>query len=230
VSNYGGGGGGKGAKARVDVACAPCAQDAYATIARPVAISKCTVCPAGTTTNGDIGSTACFVGAGSFFNVATQAAQDCVPGYSCLGGDIANVGRLRIPCPVKSTTTGGASAFGQCTMAAGVFYDAASNAGVECPQGFVCAGGSIDEAPGPVQCPGGTTTASTGASDLSQCVTPPGTYFSGGAINVCPGGATPGTGVFCVGGSIYGEGGILTPCPNNFISDPGASREADCRP
>jgi hypothetical protein len=222
---------GKGAKGRVDVACTPCAADAYATIARPVAISKCTVCPTGTTTNGDIGSTTCYVQPGQFFNVATQAAQACPADQFCLGGDIADVGRLRTPCPIMSGTQGavGAADIGGCIMAAGVWYNANINSGVLCPQGFTCYGGSILDAPGPVQCPGGTNTANVGAAYIRQCVTPPGTYFSGGVIYVCPARATPGTGVYCLGGSITGDGwGILSPCPNNLCSNQGTARAADC--
>jgi hypothetical protein len=220
----GGKGGGKGAV--TDVACAPCAENAYATIARPVGVSKCVVCPTGTTTRGSIGSTACFVEPGQWFNVATQAAEPCPVDQWCPGGDIAAQGKQRIACPIKSTTQGqtGSDSRDDCVTAPGNYYDAGTDTVKECTQGFYCSGGSVTSADQSiVKCPDGSSTASPGASTFSQCANPPGTFFDGTSVLACPQGS------YCPGGSVTGAGTTVTDCPaGSATASAGSSLFSQC--
>lgn len=217
-------------KGKVDIACALCDEDTYSTIARPVAISKCTPCPSGTISSTQFGGVACEVLTGQWFNVATQAAEACPVGYWCGGGNIANVGKVRTPCPLKSTTAGfGSPGPSYCYAAPGTFYDPGTDTVKECPQNYYCAGGSVTNPATavPTPCPGKTTTASTGASVIDQCVVQPGFLWSGGAIEICPS-AFPGR--YCLGGSITGQGAGSLECPNFTCSNPGTARIVDCFP
>lgn len=142
----------------------------------------------------------------------------------CAGGDIASDGLKRNACPMRSSTQGakGSSKLADCIAAPG---NNASGGGVgSCPQGHYCPGGSVTGNATEVRvCPEGSTTASPGASLISQCVNPPGTWFDGVSVQVCPQGS------YCPGGSVTGGGTTVTACPKgSTTANPGASLVSQC--
>lgn len=157
-----------------------------------------------------------------------------------MGGDIANVGKLRQPCPVRSTTQGatGSAELGDCFAAPGNYADAVTGAVKVCPQGSYCAGGSVrDERI--FACPLGSTTLSTGASQLGDCTVGPGYYChpatSDAALVCFFDSHSPKlfctADFYCSGGSVLGAGAVETPCPtkSSTVGATGRSSLSDCQ-
>lgn len=164
--------------------------------------------------------------AGSWFNVATQQGETCSLNSWCLGGDIASDGKLKNPCPARSTTQGktGQDEFADCIANSGSYYDGTNV--VPCPSNSFCGGGSIGpggEGTVATACPTYTETPSPGAPLISGCAIAPGFYWHpAGYVALCE------AGNYCLGGSPDGSGAIQTPCTPPATSSPGASRAAQC--
>ena len=194
-------------------------------------------------------ATSCVAAPGSYCQVAAgvaaaspadpvYAAGTCPAGYYCTGGRGAD----KAPC----------------TAAPGSFCPAGSTggAGVQCPAGSFCAGGTSDRAdcavaPG-LYCPAGSPTGSGapcpqgyacagGAADKAPCAAAPGSYCPAGSS--APVGVTCPQGSFCAGGAADAvpcavDGGNYCPavssapagtqCPQGYYCAGGTADKAPC--
>ena len=141
-------------------------------------------------------------------------------------------------CPVgqyrKACATTEDSSCAACTAAPGHYcpLGSASSAGVACPEGLSCAGGSADKQP----CPDGWNKDTTGSSSCS----PPceaGYFYQNASCVPCPAGSYRTSDdldcVLCPAGLFAANESSIscTPCPaGTFLTEMGANSSAACSP
>jgi hypothetical protein len=136
------------------------------------------------------------------------AVTICARDFWCPGGSVTGSGSTATACPSGATTIStGSFSITQCLVPRGYYY--VDGVVTICPQSSWCPGGSVSRAGDTIfECPLGSTTPSTGASDLGDCVCEPGYYYNGNAVVICE------LNKWCAGGSITGAGAVATPCPS----------------
>lgn len=183
----------------------PCGLDSYSPGLRKQ--TTCNACPAGTHTDPDAlegsytSQDACLAGPGSA--MGADGATPCQAGffkegYTGLGEECSSCAQAR---GAGLTTAGaGAASAAECKFLE-LGYAAVTSKGVVqtaavldlaevtraklCPQGYVCRGGDPRSSSTVQRCTNGLSTQAEGASDVSQCLAPPGYRYTGSSTVEC---------------------------------------------
>uniref|UniRef100_A0A383V6N3 Laminin EGF-like domain-containing protein n=1 Tax=Tetradesmus obliquus TaxID=3088 RepID=A0A383V6N3_TETOB len=184
-------------------------------------------CPGGSPKSTDAPAIACGPNQSSAAGAKSQGDCTCAPGYggsSCAicGLGFFSAGGSRDPCSKcdfgTSTTQQGATSKNQCQCQPGYGVNCTS-----CPAGTYQNGVPTVNATGSalpcVACPSGKT-SDPGATDVSQCYCPAGTF--GSTCQNCT------ANFYCPGGSSKATEAPAIACGPNQSSAPGAKAQAEC--
>lgn len=191
----------------------------------------CVPCAPGYITNGATGSTvatACVVPAGYFLKAPGQVAPCPMGEYKETTG--ATTSCTKCPAGVTTNVTGATNHTACDQLVAGYYAstidaDGKISAAVRCPQKFYCPGGApgtttfntsdVASADGTtiIACDNGAWTFGLGSTAVSQCLTPPGYYTTGGATAKC------GAGTYRAEWTTPSAASSCTTCGNGISTD-----------